>query len=571
MAATSSFLPATFLTALLVVTPLAAESGATPSRVPGDTWQRYDDPAQAGFDPVRLESARRTWETLPSSAFLVVADGAVVASWGEVERQFMCHSVLKSFLSALYGVHWDRGEIELNKTLADLEAEGWTPDGLALLENEKQARILDLLKFRSGIYPDETFTRGGQRQPGVPERGKVTPGRHFIYSSWDFNALIDILEHETGTRLYPGFDTKFARPLGLQDWRRSDPEDEIPSWPCRASARDMARFGLLYARQGFWGGAESGQRLLSRQWIQRTTALYSPESDFLGEMLGYGMLWWVYREPRFEQFGMYAAFGVGNQMIAVVPELDLVIVNRANTYDRQGTPMRTLLDLVEQILDARTGEPVDAPSLSPLPTSPDRHHTEVSSAQLTPMVGTWAWPPSTLGLPQRTTVHLRVEGGHLLAVSPMSGSSHLHLQPDGTLIDADSHERFFVVRTAAGQDGGEDFAGLADAETLITGAIAAAGSGRLAQAETWLTHVENVELPPRIEVNANVGRGVLRWLTGERTSALELLGALDLDATRLQAILQGIGRGFLQAGHGAAAESIEQLSQELSATPHPMP
>jgi len=40
----------------------------------------YADPAEAGFDAARLEAVRATWEGMPSSAFLVVSDGAVVAA-----------------------------------------------------------------------------------------------------------------------------------------------------------------------------------------------------------------------------------------------------------------------------------------------------------------------------------------------------------------------------------------------------------------------------------------------------------------------------------------------------------
>ena len=89
-------------------------------RIPLDEWMQYTDVADAGFDAAGLEAAKATWETLPSSAFLIVRNGAVVAAWGDVGRRFMCHSVRKSFLSALYGIYWDRGEIDLNKTLADL-------------------------------------------------------------------------------------------------------------------------------------------------------------------------------------------------------------------------------------------------------------------------------------------------------------------------------------------------------------------------------------------------------------------------------------------------------------------
>ena len=136
------------IVALVLATPVASLGQSAGERYPGEYWMRYADVEQAGFDAAKLAAARETWEALPSSAFLIVADGAVVAAWGEVGRRFMCHSVRKSFLSALYGIYWDRGEIELNKTLADLGIDD-EPD--PLLESEKQARILDLLKARSGV------------------------------------------------------------------------------------------------------------------------------------------------------------------------------------------------------------------------------------------------------------------------------------------------------------------------------------------------------------------------------------------------------------------------------------
>src|SRR5262245_4445534 len=64
----------TLAVALLVAAPLAA---GPEKRVPGERWLRYADPAEAGFDVRALEAARATWEGLPSSAFLVIADGAV--------------------------------------------------------------------------------------------------------------------------------------------------------------------------------------------------------------------------------------------------------------------------------------------------------------------------------------------------------------------------------------------------------------------------------------------------------------------------------------------------------------
>ena len=49
---------------------------------------RYANLEAAAFDAGRLDAARATWEGLPSSAFMVVEDGAVVA-WGDMGRRFL--------------------------------------------------------------------------------------------------------------------------------------------------------------------------------------------------------------------------------------------------------------------------------------------------------------------------------------------------------------------------------------------------------------------------------------------------------------------------------------------------
>lgn len=291
----------------LAAPSLCAAQGDDTQRVPGEDWMRYADVVEAGFEATRLEAARDTWESLPSSAFLVVADGAIVADWGEVGRRFMCHSVRKSFLTALYGIYWDRGEIKLNKTLADLGIDDH-PD--PLLETEKRARILDLLKARSGVFHPAAYAGRTDTRP----RGSKGPGRYFAYNNWDFNTAAAILMQETGAEAFEAFNEHFARPLEMEDWRLSDgyyhyerDKSQYPAYPFRMSARDAARFGLLYARNGTWGD----QRILSEHWVRRSSALYSIDN----EVMGYGFMWWILREPRFTRHGMYAALGVGNQMI----------------------------------------------------------------------------------------------------------------------------------------------------------------------------------------------------------------------------------------------------------------
>jgi CubicO group peptidase (beta-lactamase class C family) len=508
---------------------------------------RYADVEQAGFDPAKLEAARQTWEGLPSSAFLVIADGAVVAAWGEVERRFMCHSVRKSFLSALYGIYWERGQIEENKTLADLGIDDYP---LPLLESERQARILDLLKARSGVFHPAAYAGRTDSRP----RGSEGPGRFFAYNNWDFNTLAAILRQETGAEVFAAFDEHFGRPLQMEDWRVSDgyyhyelDKSRYPAYPFRMSARDAARFGLLFARDGLW----ADRRILSEHWVRRSSALYSIDTD----VMGYGLMWWVPREPRFTRHGMFAALGVGNQMIAVLPRSDMVIVNRADTYEGEGTPARALLDLVEQVLDARTGAPVADPTLVPLEAGTDTLITHVPDDRLAPFVGEWRFPPPPLGLPAQTTVSITVGEGHLVSHVPIAGTFRLYLQADGSLHEEDSHERYLPIRDDAGA-----LAGIADVRSIVTGAVVAAARAERDRADHLLALVDDPD-----GMDAVVGRAVVDLLAGARESAERRVRGLAArtDSARVEAAVNAAGYLLLRAELAEQAVAVFALNTRV--------
>lgn len=449
-----------FLITFFVATVLATE------RVPTKSWEQYKDPSQAGFDAEKLAKAKTTWEAIPSSAFMVIVDGAVLVSWGDVERRFMCHSVRKSFMSALYGVFWDQRKIDLNKTLQDLGIDDYPEP---LLPIEKQARILDLLKARSGIFHPAAYAG----RTDSAERGSKGPGRYFAYNNWDFNTLVEILEQETGEKTFEAFDRYFAKPLNMEDWRLSDgyyhyepDKSRYPAYPFRLSARDAARFGLLFAREGMWGQ----QRILSHHWVQRSTALYSDDN----EVFGYGMLWWVARQAEFEKYGLVTALGVGNQAIAVLPKLNMVIVNRANTYDGEGTPTQALMGLIKEILDARNGEPNSNPDLIALEKQPkDRRLRTVAANQLVPYVGKWSIPSKPLGLETYGELELKLGKGTLEMVHPYRGTFQLYLQEDGSFFQEDQQAQLYPVYDSKNQ-----FAGLANGFEMAQGSVFAMVDGK---------------------------------------------------------------------------------------------
>lgn len=355
----------------------------TTSRYPAHTWLQYATPEEAGWSSEKLQLAREYYDTIDSAALMVVFDGAVLAAWGEVDRRFPCHSVRKSLLSALYGVHVANGNIDLNRTLAELNVDDKPP----LTDAEKQACVGDLLKSRSGVFHPAAYETAKMKK-NRPPRGSHKPGELFWYNNWDFNALCTIFELESGTRIFEEFERRFAIPLGMEDFRLQDTyyhleqEHSIhPAYPFRLSARDMSRFGLLFLRQGKW----QDRQILTDEWIRESTASHFKQGDTTSnKQYAYGYLWWRIVDGPFKELGMYSARGYGGHAIDVLPVANLVIVHRVNTYwdvcSHVASEKKRVKDserfmLLDMILHARVSRPKADPTTVPLKYSQESADT----------------------------------------------------------------------------------------------------------------------------------------------------------------------------------------------------
>ncbi len=377
---------------------------------PGETWLKYVNPEEAGFSLEKLAKAKEFSEKIGSAAVLVIYDGVVLTSWGDVDRRYMCHSIRKSFMSALYGIYVDKGKINLDKNLADL---GITENG-RLTEKEKKARISFLLKARSGVYIPAAYetTRMKLRRP---KKGSFAPGTYWYYNNWDFNVLGTIFEQETGEKIFEGFKDKIADPLQMEDYRIIDgyyhyeKENSIyPAYPFKMSARDMARFGLLYLRKGKWGN----QQIIPKHWIDESTRSYSKTYNSLWD--GYGYLWWINSSN-----GIYAARGNGENTIEIVPTEKIVFVHRANTYEGKNNSPTQVSLLLSSILDAKIGPSKPNPKLVPLsPASEKKKGIEISEDILNRYIGQYK-------LPEEIIIEIIKDAKQLIFKHPQVGNFSL--------------------------------------------------------------------------------------------------------------------------------------------------
>jgi CubicO group peptidase (beta-lactamase class C family) len=331
----------------------ASANAAIVDHVPGTTWE-HSDPQQQGWSPDLLEQAHAWSDRIRSSAVMIIQHGMVVAEWGNTEKRMELASVRKSLLSALIGVAVERHQINLSATIGSLGIDDNPP---SLSEQEKQATVLDLLRARSGIYHAALYETPGMAALRPP-RFSHAPGTFWYYNNWDFNALGTIYQHATQVSIFQALDEQIAKPIGMQDYRPSDgiyftgAASVHPAYPIRMSARDLARFALLYLHDGRW----RDQQLVPAQWVHDSTRPYS-RSTF-GP--GYGYLWWTgFLDDGFAPTvklpaGTFFALGAGGQYAIVLPAYDLVVVHRVDRdiADYREPGMREIGRLLWLILSA---------------------------------------------------------------------------------------------------------------------------------------------------------------------------------------------------------------------------
>src|SRR5580692_6865095 len=301
---------------------------------PGKSWQPLSLSEKAKWSAEKLAAAHAyaDADSIHTSAVMIVQGGKVVDQWGDIDKKITSYSVRKSLLSALYGIYSAEGVIDINETLEQLGIDD-SPDPLT--KEEKQARVVDLLRARSGVYHPVDFETESM-QKSRPARGSHVPGTFWYYNNWDFNVLGTIFEKRTGMKIGDAFYQRIAKPIGMEDFQPSDvfyfggPLSIHPAYHFEITARDLARFGLLYLRHGRW----NQQQIIPEAWVEKSSHASEMIQSNGNNLGGYEYLWWVdYGGAHFPEVsipGIYSARGNGAHYIFIIPTLDMVIVHRTD-------------------------------------------------------------------------------------------------------------------------------------------------------------------------------------------------------------------------------------------------
>jgi CubicO group peptidase (beta-lactamase class C family) len=315
-------------------------------------------PLAADVDRERIEAAAaRAFTPEPSAshgetlAWAIVHRGRLVFErYGPgrgVDETFISWSMAKSILHALVGVLVGEGRLD---PAAPAPVPAWQgeddprraitlehllrhTDGLDFVEvyeDGVRSDVVDML-FRSGKDDVAAFAEAR----GLAHR----PGTVWSYSSGTSNVVSAIVGRavgggEAGMRAF--MSKALFDPIGMRSaTARFDAAGTfIGSSYVFATARDFARFGLLYLRDGVW----DGRRLLPEGWVDHARS-ETPPSD--GQ---YGAHWWLaLHDP-----GIFNASGFNGQYVVVVPDRDLVLVRLGvSGPEQRPNVVRDLREVVE--------------------------------------------------------------------------------------------------------------------------------------------------------------------------------------------------------------------------------
>lgn len=201
--------------------------------------------------------------------------------------------------------------------------------------------IDQLLRMASGLHSETAGNRTDALYfGGTSVTQEVTawpldamPGTRFRYANNDIVLAMRALRARIGDdAAHAAFPRKqlfdrigMTRTIAETDWQGNF----VLSSQVWSTARDLARFGLLYLNDGMW----NGERVLSEGWVRYVTTPSGPQPE---GAFGYGATFWLLNRSPGVPADSFAAFGNRGQYVVIVPSRDVVIVRRGE--DPAGAP-----------------------------------------------------------------------------------------------------------------------------------------------------------------------------------------------------------------------------------------
>ena len=246
------------------------------------------------------------------------------------------HSLSKSILSVLTGIAIADGMLALDTEIGEL-----LPADLVGDHGELTVRHLLEMSGGLSLRDDEADYESPPSRPAqtpfvqaVLTRPSVAPaGDEFAYSTGLTQVLAAAVSEAVDKSLCAFAGDRLFGPLDIdvEHWQVDMSGYFSGGHSLFLTPREIARFGQLVLQNGEW----NGKQLVPAGWLEQSLA---QRWDLVCRRnppvrVGYGMLWWRYQIGGHQ---VWEASGAGSQDLAIIPDLDLVVVVSHDTSQTSG-------------------------------------------------------------------------------------------------------------------------------------------------------------------------------------------------------------------------------------------
>jgi CubicO group peptidase (beta-lactamase class C family) len=295
-------------------------------------------------------------ERLKTVAFVVICNDSIrqESYWSGYGPKSLSNSfsMAKTVVSMLVGAALKEGKIKsVDQPVGDFLPE--------FREGDKaRITVRHLLIMSSGLSWEESYSNPLSMTTEayygedlktllIGQKVLAPPGREFLYLSGNSQLLAFVLEAATGQNLSTYAAEKLWKPLGAEqpaEWSLDKKDGVEKAYCCLFSnARDFARLGQLYLKNGIW----KGDTLVPTDYVKaslRPTELRSTLTGAKGDFYGYA--WWLV--PDYKGHKIFYARGILGQYIIVIPDKKLVIVRLGEKRgEKKGMHYQDVFDLAD--------------------------------------------------------------------------------------------------------------------------------------------------------------------------------------------------------------------------------
>ena len=224
-------------------------------------------------------------------------------------------SVQKSIISFIAGIAREQGKLDIDQTVSSYIGTGWSR---ASLTQENKITVRHLMSMSSGLAVTLDF-----QDPA---------GSVWKYNTRAYSKMVPILEAATGMSIARLTADWLTKPIGMHEsrwvlrkWLKDSHDANKIGFA--ASARDLAKFGLLILANGTWKG---------HAIIKKPKFLFEALKPSQDLNSNYGFLWWLNTKNKIPYVPKDTVWALGHlsRFVMIIPSKRFVCVRIGNKAEK---------------------------------------------------------------------------------------------------------------------------------------------------------------------------------------------------------------------------------------------